>query len=304
MLGSALAAPDDFPLALDEHNNFVRRGSLPSNAMGDAEVEVSRIKSMPAGTGPSSPEMSVVGLRDRLLREARSERQRCLEVAEAAERRRAQIRGCKNMATQTDPVVIQDAYGDILDCTQPVPVATRVEGRTALSTGPFWGQSDEDAQAEALRTIKLLGRRDSMSASADNRLASLELEVDAERAARQELEAQVAHERTRKEAAHQQVHCLEYELDGKEQALQMAEFMLEKRDAELLEVQTHVRNLVHGGGGHDLLAMSAPLPMHTLTTQGHSDRERQLESQLGVKDQHIQRLLNQIRQSGTGTPLG
>merc|ERR1712039_252362 len=41
----------------------------------------------------ADPRQSVIGLRDRLLREARTERARCLEVAEAAERRRAELHG-------------------------------------------------------------------------------------------------------------------------------------------------------------------------------------------------------------------
>merc|ERR1719181_355562 len=58
----------------------------------------------------SSQTPTVCDLRDRLLQEARSERQRCLEVAEAAERRRSEFHGLATVGTQTElPVSTADA---------------------------------------------------------------------------------------------------------------------------------------------------------------------------------------------------
>uniref|UniRef100_A0A7S1QUK9 Uncharacterized protein n=1 Tax=Alexandrium catenella TaxID=2925 RepID=A0A7S1QUK9_ALECA len=238
---------------------------------------------------------SVTGLRDRLLREARSERARCLEVAEAAERRRAELRGVTHVATQTDPVVIVDGS------TQSSSIPTTVVGVPAAAdlgpsdTGaiPGWSQHDEAAQAEAMRTIQLLGQRGSQSRFSESRAGELEAELRAERAGRQELDAQVAHERSRKEAAQQQVLCLEYELDGKEAALQVAERALERRDADLQQAQLQLRALQEGAAAQSTLAASNSEEARVKALKSQlMERERQLE----LKDQHISRLLNVLRQ--------
>lgn len=223
---------------------------------------------------------SVAGLRDRLLREARSERARCLEVAEAAERRRAELRGICHVATQTEPVTIMD--GAMATTIVGAPSVTAAGG-ASLS----WSAADEAAQSEALRTIQQLGRHGGRFT--ESRLADLEAELRAERAGRQELDSQVAHERSRKEAAQQQVLCLEYELDGKEAALQVAERALERRDAELQQVQAHLHALQEGTtasflGGDETRVRALRLQL--------AERERQLE----LKDQHIGRLLHVLRQ--------
>lgn len=228
---------------------------------------------------------SVIGLRDRLLREARSERQRCLEVAEAAERRRAELRGISSVGIQTEPVFLMDG--------------PRTDGTGVLSaaSGPAsWTQSDESAQAEALRTILLLGERGNSSRHAEGRLAQLEEELRAERAARQELGAQATHEAKGKEAAQQQVLCLEYELDGKEAALQVAERALERRDAELqqvqLQLQTEQEGLDEYGGG----AASSNAAYEDARIRALRQQLMEREGQLDQKDQHIARLLVVLRQ--------
>jgi len=238
---------------------------------------------------------SVTGLRDRLLREARSERARCLEVAEAAERRRAELRGVSHTATQTDPVVIMDG-ANCSSATQPAlgqAVEQRVSVGADTSANPGWSQSDEAAQAEALRTIQLLGQRGSQSRITESRVGELEAELRAERAGRQELDAQVSHERSRKEAAQQQVLCLEYELDGKEAALQVAERALERRDADLQQAQLQLRALQEGVATHSTSATSNSEEARVKALKSQlMERERQLE----LKDQHISRLLNVLRQ--------
>merc|ERR1712039_266235 len=82
------------------------------------------------------------------------------------------------------------------------------------------------------------------------------------------------------------------ELDGKEAALQVAERTLERREADLQQAQMQLRSFQEGtsqistptGGSDDarFRALRAQL----------LERERQLE----LKDQHISRLLNVLRQ--------
>jgi len=224
---------------------------------------------------------SVSGLRDKLLREARSERARCLEVAEAAERRRNELRGACSVATQTDPVRI------IPEGSSAALPTLSVGAPSAFSDGTqSWNTEDDAAQAEALRTIQLLKQRGSRLN--ESRATEIETEVRAERAARQELEGQVSHERSRKEAAQQQVLCLEYELDGKEAALQVAENALQRRDAELQQAQLQVRLRQEGAAG---TTSSEEIRIKALRQQ-LAERDRQLE----LKDQHISRLLNVLRQ--------
>ena len=242
--------------------------------------------------------LSVAGLRDKLLRDARSERARCLEVAEAAERRRAELRGACSVATQTDPVVFApDGSSAALPTLSVLAPTAFSDGastdmqpslvRNSTATcGGTWNTSDDVAQAEALRTIQLLGQRGSRLSQ--SRATEIEEELRAERAARQELDGQVSHERSRKEAAQQQVLCLEYELDGKEAALQVAERALDRRDAELQQAQLQVRLRQEGAAG---TTSSEEIRVKALRQQ-LAERERQLE----LKDQHISRLLNVLRQ--------
>merc|ERR1712151_878991 len=104
-----------------------------------------------------------------------------------------------------------------------------------------WSAEDEAAQNEAIRTIQLLKESGGQNRRAtEGRMQDLEAELRAEQAGRQECETQAAHERSRKEAAQQQVLCLEYELDGKEAALQVAERALERRDKDLQLAQQQV----------------------------------------------------------------
>mmetsp|Transcript_48018 Transcript_48018/g.133994 ORF Transcript_48018/g.133994 Transcript_48018/m.133994 type:complete len:437 (-) Transcript_48018:36-1346(-) len=246
---------------------------------GDALTSVSAAR--PIG-GTSDVRPSVLGLRDRLVREARNERQRCLDIAEAAERRRAELCGIGHVATQTEEVFLVEGPG-----ASPDGMPTSFDFST-------WGESDEAAQAEALRTIKLLGARDSFSKESASNVTQLEEMLRAEEAAVVELDAQLVNERTRKEAAQQQVLCLEYELDGKEAALQVAERALEGRDTDLQHAQLQLLQLQEG----------LDRSMSDASAQAQGDSQlRALRAQvvereqlLHQKDQHIAGMLDLLRQ--------
>merc|ERR1712151_261329 len=142
-----------------------------------------------------------------------------------------------------------------------------------------WSAEDEAAQNEAIRTIQLLKESGGQNRRAtEGRMQDLEAELRAEQAGRQECETQAAHERSRKEAAQQQVLCLEYELDGKEAALSVAERALERRDADLQQAQLHIRALQDG-------AMALP------TSGGVSNDEpriRALRAQLVERERQLE----------------
>eukprot|EP00928_Gymnodinium_smaydae_P089450 TRINITY_DN7340_c0_g1_i1.p1 TRINITY_DN7340_c0_g1~~TRINITY_DN7340_c0_g1_i1.p1 ORF type:complete len:281 (+),score=63.46 TRINITY_DN7340_c0_g1_i1:128-970(+) len=180
--------------------------------------------------------LSVPGLRESILRGARSERNRCLEAAEAERNGRDRRGGC-SVATQTEAVFVMSG-----------PEPSEYGGGAVASTVPssLWTKSDADAQAEALRTIQMLGSRGNSSSRSEGMLAELEAEIQAERSRRQELERLLERERRRTEAAQQQVLTLEYELDGKESALQVADRALENRNVELQQVQMQLMALQGG----------------------------------------------------------
>jgi len=257
------------------------------DAMSSVSAAMSDARHPSIGSRSALDNNSVTGLRDRLLREARSERARCLEVAEAAERRRAELRGVCHASTQTDPV----AFAGSSNHSASIPTVVDLSPSAGADAG--WSQRDEAEHAEALRTIQMLGQKGSQSRFTESRAGELEAELRAERAGRQELDAQVSHERSRKEAAQQQVLCLEYELDGKEAALQVAERALERRDADLQQAQQQLWALQEGSAAQSALAasVSEEARMKALKSQ-LMERERQLE----LKDQHISRLLNVLRQ--------
>lgn len=237
---------------------------------------------------------SVTGLRDRLLREARSERQRCLEVAEAEAMSRTDLLRVSHVAVQTDPVMVLAAPSE-----DRVTAASsmRATGDAGIQT---WSAADDQAQSEALAMVQMLGERTGRGRQSEGLAWQMEDQLRAERAQCQEREAQIAHERSRKEAAQQQVLCLEYELDGKEAALQVAEKALEHRDADLGQVQMQLRALQEGrAAGLD----TGPLPI--VESPQVSSLRAQLESaeqQLELKDQHIARLLNVLRQQRGDLP--
>lgn len=190
--------------------------------------------------GKVSPSSSVVGLRDRLLREARIERQRCLEVAEAAERRRLELRSSSNASAQTDPVIIEDSTSGSASALGSTTLSSGVDGSVMRSP---WGLEDDQAQAEALQAIKMLGSCGSQAQQAEGLIRKLEAELQLERQRRREIETNLNSERVRKEAAQEQVLCLEHELDGKEAALQVAERTLDQRETEVNQIHRRLQAL-------------------------------------------------------------
>jgi len=142
--------------------------------------------------------------------------------------------------------------------------------RPLVSPGAGWSQEDERLQQEAIRTIEILRCR---------------AEKDTSRTGRKEM----APEWSWKEAAKQQVMCLEYELDGKEAALQLAEKHLEQRDAELQEVHQQLELLRAGDAAAEDAARIRSLRIEL------EEKDRQLE----LKDTHIQQLMAILNQHGS-----
>jgi len=207
----------------------------------------------------------VSGLRDRLVQEARNERQRVLEAADAAEHRRAELRGICSVSSQTDPIFVMGGPGDLPDVSSPA--------------------------------IQLLSACSSHSQAAECEVAQLEERLQAVRVARAKAEVALNYERSRKEAAQQQVMCLENELDSKEVALQVAERALENRDADLQQVGAELQQL-HSGlvrGFAPATTMVAGAHLERLRAEV-ADRERQIHQ----KDEHIARLTQLLRQPRIG----
>lgn len=263
-------------------------------------------------------------LREQMLREALSERQRGLkEAAALCPQLRPSLAFSRcdrcDMGIQTDPVTILGSESSVAALPAAVPLSTAVSaslsapaaawasvddeaaqaeamatlrrlGTPRAAPAAEWTGKDDNAQAEALAMLRLMGERTSQSQQAEDRVAMLEQELRAERTARQTLAAQLSAEQGKKDAAQQQVLCLEYELDGKEAALAVAEMALEKRDSELQ--QTHVQ-LRQAHMQCDRIpvrrsvAQCSQPPDESRFRAQLLDRERQLE----LKEQHLARLM-------------
>jgi chromosome segregation ATPase len=152
---------------------------------------------------------------------------------------------------------------------------------------PAGWDEDDEGQAEALRTLQLLGERGNQSKECEGRIQELESLLRAERMRCQELDAQLARERGLKEAAQQQVLCLESELDGKEAALQMADRALERRSKDLQQAQAQFRT-------SDEPLRSDLMGDHRFSALLQS-RFQHRDQQKETKEQHIARLLGLLR---------
>lgn len=264
-------------------------------------------------------------LREQMLREALSERQRGLKEASAL---CPQLRPCLalsrcdrcDMGIQTDPVTILGSESSVAALPAAVPLWTAVSasfpapaavwasvddeaaqaeamamlrrlGTPRAAPAPVWTGKDDNAQAEALAMLKLMGERTSQSQQAEDRVAMLEQELRAERTARRTLAAQLSAEQGKKDAAQQQVLCLEYELDGKEAALAVAEMALEKRDSELQQTHVQLRQAHDRIPVRRSVAQCSQPPDETRFRAQLLDRERQLE----LKEQHLARLAGVLR---------
>eukprot|EP00929_Paragymnodinium_shiwhaense_P064529 TRINITY_DN32314_c0_g1_i1.p1 TRINITY_DN32314_c0_g1~~TRINITY_DN32314_c0_g1_i1.p1 ORF type:complete len:345 (-),score=104.64 TRINITY_DN32314_c0_g1_i1:166-1200(-) len=261
------------------------------------------------GTRPS-----VISLRDRLLREARSERQRCLEVAEAAERRRAELSGasCDQADGGGDAAAV--AERSVSKGTSNVPgLSPTLPGEA----GNGWSEADDKAQAEALRTIQLLSEAGSVNRQATSRLevreGELRVELELERSKRQDAEKALAAERKSREAAQKQVLCLEDELDSKEASLQAAERKLEASERQFQQAQAQLRALQNASGsvgagftgdyrlGGPAHSLSSAMPMPGSRGEDNHLSAARLELlDRQQRDEQRARLLDAARRNGEG----
>lgn len=289
------------------YNDLPRAGVLGDSSLRHAS-ETQDGSRATSGTGSSAAEPSVAGLRDRLLREARQERIRCLQVARASERWRASDDGdsagaratTRDAETQTDPVTMT-ATGN--------STGSRLAD---ASTADCWGQNDEEAQMEAIRTIHLLSQKRTDTSAIDRRIAELEETLSRERACRRDLEALVNQEKQSREALQQQVLCLEAEMDVKENALQASQKALERRDpyedrmANTLAIQNTQGALgahtvpslpqVSMGSAFNLADSRRGIGGRSLSPQGRMGAEAVRSD---VRDPGISQLLRELRQPGS-----
>jgi len=176
-----------------------------------------------------------------------------------------------------------------------------------------WGPKDDAAQAEAVRTIELMAGHRGQSGDLEQRIAHLEEQIQAERASRQELNMMLAMERTKREAVQGQVLTLEAEMDAKESTLQLAQDKLERRNADLQQVQKEAHTM-QAIGGFGVSPSQRPVHMgNFMGTQFSLQQGNSIESSLDAlrlqmreqdyeleqKDQHINTLLSQLRQQNS-----
>lgn len=171
---------------------------------------------------------------------------------------------------------------------------------TATSCTGSWSHQDDEAQAEAIRTIQQLARSSQTQAACTHeRTVGLEEQLRMQRQANQDLESKLMTERSQREAAQQQVLCLEYELDGKESVVQTAEKALERRTLDLemasKQLKAAQESLEHKPTASILSGSVSQEARVQVMRQQLLDRESQLE----LKDQHISRLLSVLRQQRT-----
>jgi len=207
--------------------------NMRDGLLGQGQDGVRGLSQTTSSAAAAAAEPSVAGLRDRLLREARQERIRCLQVARASERWRADDAGpasptaatTSDTAIQTDPVLIDGPSSG---------------GPVDASMADVWSQNDEDNQREGIRMIQSLSQKCNDTSSSDRRITELEEMLSNERKGRLDLEASVAKEKNATAALQEQVLCLEQELDGKENTLQASERALERgRPQDALQITEH-----------------------------------------------------------------
>lgn len=159
-----------------------------------------------------------------------------------------------------------------------------------------------------MRTLRCLGEKRSATRDEESRVQVLEAELAAEKAARRELAASFESERGRREAAQQQVICLEYELDGKEAALQVAERALDRRDTDLQQAQLQLKMLTERlEAQRRALSTTAAVQAQPQPYGSQGTRVAALQAsvldhqrQVDVKDQYIDGLLAMIKQRRGG----
>lgn len=154
---------------------------------------------------------------------------------------------------------------------------------------PETGLNEDDSrQKEAMDALTALCGRSTSAQYMEGVVGKLETELKMTQVRRHELEELILQERNLKEAALQQVQCLEGELDGKEAALQVAERALERRERH-----------------HRETSPSPPPPSASAHESRRLDklrsRLREREQQLEMKERHIDRLLGALRRHHTSS---
>eukprot|EP00747_Dinoflagellata_sp_TGD_P184265 gnl/TRDRNA2_/TRDRNA2_39737_c0_seq1.p1 gnl/TRDRNA2_/TRDRNA2_39737_c0~~gnl/TRDRNA2_/TRDRNA2_39737_c0_seq1.p1 ORF type:complete len:258 (-),score=48.86 gnl/TRDRNA2_/TRDRNA2_39737_c0_seq1:16-690(-) len=179
--------------------------------------------------------------------------------------------------------------------TQTDPVTVRCPDASAGST-QTWSTSDDANQMEAIRMIQLLGKRGTAQDGGARRAADTEDLIRREREACKELGTSISQEISRTQAAQQQVLCLEAEMDAKESCIQATERALERKSADVDCLQRQLRILHEGRAARRGSQSEVPNASEEVLKQQLAEHNRRLE----MKDQHIVRLINVLRQHHPG----
>jgi len=242
---------------------------------------------------------SLICIRDRLLREVKNERDRCLARAEASELREQQSRGVCCRFTQTDPVSISlpgEAFSKSSGCTTPVSSAGRTTAATLEDTiaslpgvPSVRQQEDDEAQAEAIRLIQRLGQRS--EAGVEVGIVDLQGQIRIQRENVEEVKAELIAERQAKESAQQQVLVLKDEVEGYKAAIRVTERELMQID--LLDLQQATPHPERRSQASEFSEQVCP--------EARVMREQllDLDSQLELKDKYICRLHSLFKQQSS-----
>jgi len=251
----------------------VTRGAQPAERRPFAMAGLlarQRLQQSDALLWPKSPprvtnehHSGVVNLRVRLLEEARQQRERCLRNPDSPVR---------------EPLSARRHF------VQDAPVQTEPDVTASAPRG--WTQADEDAQAEAIRTIQRLSERGG-SISFREAVRGVEESVG-----RQALGLKLAEEQRLSAGARDQVACLEQELDNKESTIRVLEQTLESRDQELRDAQQQVRRLLwlESERARDANMPPGADPIDYERMRALREQVLELECQLHRKDLEIARL--------------
>mmetsp|Transcript_18533 Transcript_18533/g.36359 ORF Transcript_18533/g.36359 Transcript_18533/m.36359 type:complete len:227 (-) Transcript_18533:70-750(-) len=150
-----------------------------------------------------------------------------------------------------------------------------------------WSKADEEAQAEAIRTIQLLVARQT-AASPEGHAASVQHNDF------YDMRRQLDQERALRLAAQDQVRCLELELDNKESAIHALETNLDQRAQELRHTQIELQQMQQKAA-RELLAMQASKSSGYDQVRALREQVLELEYQMQLKDMQIGRLAGNFR---------
>jgi len=149
-----------------------------------------------------------------------------------------------------------------------------------------WSKADEEAQAEAIRTIQLLVAR--QAAYPEGHAASVQ------QGSLHDMRRQLDQERSLRLAAQDQVRCIELELDNKESAIHVLETTLDQRAQELRHTQIELQHMQQKAA-RELLAMQASKSSGYDQVRALREQVLELEYQMQLKDMQIGRLAGNFR---------